>query len=96
VVPSGDPDERGELRRRGGNESFVWTSHPWLLYSYLQNETGTVTQQQIGALEDAIRRGDIQWHANPMNMQSEAAERRATWRSRWSYRTGSATATRAR
>ena len=52
----------------------MWTSHPWLLWSYLNNETGSVNAQEIQDLDDAIRAGDIIWHANPMNMQFESAE----------------------
>jgi len=52
----------------------VWTSHPWLLWSYLNNETGHVTAEQIENLDRAILQGDVIWHANPMNMQFEAVE----------------------
>ena len=57
-----------------GEASFVWTSHPWLLFSYFNNETGKVTDAQLQALDAGITRGDITWHANPMDMQSESAE----------------------
>ena len=65
------------LRARGGEERFVWTSHPWLIWSLLQNETGHVTKSQHQMLEAALRNGDITWHANPMNMQSEVP--RGVW-----------------
>ena len=62
------------LRARGGPERFVWTSHPWLLWSYINNETGHVTEAQLADLDVAILAGDVIWHANPMNLQFESAE----------------------
>eukprot|EP00035_Acanthoeca_spectabilis_P012198 m.217259 g.217259 ORF g.217259 m.217259 type:complete len:964 (-) comp15556_c0_seq3:239-3130(-) len=53
---------------------YKWTSHPWLLLALLQNQTGSVPQGFPDQLEAAIRRGDVLYHANPMNMQGEAAE----------------------
>lgn len=53
---------------------YKWTSHPWLLLSLLQNQTGSVPAGFPDLLAAAIRRGDVLYHANPMNMQSEAGE----------------------
>eukprot|EP00658_Telonema_sp_P-2_P053814 TRINITY_DN424_c0_g7_i1.p1 TRINITY_DN424_c0_g7~~TRINITY_DN424_c0_g7_i1.p1 ORF type:complete len:974 (+),score=146.08 TRINITY_DN424_c0_g7_i1:115-3036(+) len=53
---------------------FQWTSHPWLISAILNNQTGKTTQQNITDLGEAIARGDITWHANPLNPQSEIAE----------------------
>eukprot|EP01052_Picozoa_sp_SAG31_P013136 SAG31_NODE_784_length_12112_cov_10.538666_12_plen_506_part_00 len=53
---------------------YKWTSHPWLLLALLQNQTGSVPPGFADKLEAAIRRGDVLYHANPMNMQSEAGE----------------------
>lgn len=63
------------LRARGGQERFAWTSHPWLLTALLENQTGNISPAFVSELEAAIERDDIRWHANPMNMQSEAGER---------------------
>eukprot|EP01062_Namystynia_karyoxenos_P018197 TRINITY_DN16765_c0_g1_i1.p1 TRINITY_DN16765_c0_g1~~TRINITY_DN16765_c0_g1_i1.p1 ORF type:complete len:936 (+),score=259.95 TRINITY_DN16765_c0_g1_i1:77-2884(+) len=63
------------LRARGGPERFRWTSHPWLIEALLRNQTGNVSPAFVAELDAAIRRGDVVWHANPMNMQSEAGER---------------------
>eukprot|EP00040_Diaphanoeca_grandis_P022348 m.119825 g.119825 ORF g.119825 m.119825 type:complete len:974 (-) comp28768_c0_seq1:249-3170(-) len=53
---------------------YKWTSHPWLLLALLQNQTGSVPLGFPDLLEAAIRRGDVLYHANPMNMQGEAGE----------------------
>ena len=63
-----------ELRKRGGNATFVWTSHTWLLYSYLNTETGMVTQPQL----DAPRPGGTRLAARPAGWNPPAeVEQRA-------------------
>lgn len=56
---------------------YKWTSHPWLLLALLQNQTGSVPQGFPDQLEAAIRRGDVLYHANPMNMQGEVHSKAA-------------------
>jgi hypothetical protein len=38
------------------------------------NATGLVKQAQIDDMVDAVNRGDITWHAAPMNLQAETAD----------------------
>ena len=62
------------------NRQFVYTTHPWLVYLYL-NCPNNVTLNNIQlhcpspssvkTFEDAIDKGFIRWHAGPMNMQME-------------------------
>jgi len=63
-----------QLRTRGGKETFKWTTHPWLLTQFLNNATGDIDAAQLAAMEAAIARGDITWHAGPFNMQAEVAD----------------------
>eukprot|EP00039_Didymoeca_costata_P014525 m.235380 g.235380 ORF g.235380 m.235380 type:complete len:943 (-) comp16044_c1_seq12:64-2892(-) len=63
-----------ELRARGGKEQFMWTSHAWLIDALLRNYSGVTTPEFEADLIAAIERGDITWHANPMNMMSESGE----------------------
>lgn len=50
----------------------------WLVSLYLDCPPGLglhcPTATAIAAFEDAVRRGDIYWHAYPFNMQSEVAD----------------------
>jgi hypothetical protein len=62
------------LEAAGGEERFTWTTHPWLVMQYLNNSTGTVSANEIQALEYAIKKGWIQWHALPFNMEPEVSE----------------------
>ena len=56
------------LRESGAEASFKWTTGSWLIYEYLRqngkNEKGE-------ALRQAIRRGDICWHALPCTTHTE-------------------------
>jgi len=54
-------------RRQAQGRNYVWTVGAWLIYEYLENFTGTRRR----FFEDAIRRGDIVWHALPFTMHSE-------------------------
>lgn len=62
------------VKAANGTERFRWTSHPWLIDAILNNQTGLTTEAVIAELSEAIKRGDVVWHANPHNVQSEAAE----------------------
>lgn len=62
------------------NESFIYTSHPWLIRLYLECPPNLIlsgikvqcpSQDDVTRFEDAISRGQIVWHAGPMNMQVE-------------------------
>ena len=50
-----------------GKRRYVWTTGSWLLFEYLE-QAGPDDRK---AMEDAITRGDIAWHALPFTWQSE-------------------------
>ncbi len=56
-----------ELRVRGGEERFLWTTGSWLIYHYLEQATPSDRAQ----MEAAILAGDIVWHALPFTTHSE-------------------------
>ncbi|XP_070176101.1 uncharacterized protein [Littorina saxatilis] len=69
------------LRVFGFRERFIYTTHPWLLYWYLHCSPVTLAsnvtlqcpnKMALASVRGAISRGDIVWHAGPMNMQYEA------------------------
>src|ERR1700693_701470 len=47
-------------------DGCVWTTGSWLLYEYLQQASGS----DLRTMEQAIRRGDVAWHALPFTWQS--------------------------
>ena len=57
------------LRTRGGPERLIWTTHPWLLSMFfdcpqhLWPQLHCPDTDALAAMEAAIRRGDISWHA---------------------------------
>ena len=51
----------------GGKRRYVWSTGSWLLYEYL-DQAGPAERK---AMEDAIARGDIAWHALPFTWWSE-------------------------
>jgi hypothetical protein len=51
----------------GGKRRYVWTTGSWLLYEYLDQASPADRK----TMEEAIRRGDIAWHALPFNWQTE-------------------------
>jgi len=51
----------------GGKRRYVWTTGSWLLYEYLEQASPADRK----AMEEAIGRGDIAWHALPFTWQSE-------------------------
>jgi len=56
--------------RQAGDERYVWTTGSWLLYEYLE-QAGAAERK---AMEEAIGRGDIAWHALPFTWQTELLE----------------------
>jgi hypothetical protein len=59
--------ETARAANAGGKRRYVWTTGSWLLYQYL-DQAGPVQRR---AMEDAIRRGEIAWHALPFTWWSE-------------------------
>ena len=51
----------------GGKRRYVWTTGSWLLYEYL--DQAALAERK--AMEEAIARGDIAWHALPFTWWSE-------------------------
>jgi hypothetical protein len=51
----------------GGKRRYVWTTGSWLLYEYLEQ----ASPADRATMEEAVRRGDIAWHALPFTWQSE-------------------------
>jgi hypothetical protein len=51
----------------GGKRRYVWTTGSWLLFEYLDQASETDRR----AMEEAIGRGDIAWHALPFTWQTE-------------------------
>ncbi len=50
-----------------GRRRYVWTTGSWLLYEYL--EQASAADRKV--MEEAIRRGDVAWHALPFTWQTE-------------------------
>ena len=50
-----------------GKRRYVWTTGSWLLFEYLEQASAAERK----AMEDAIARGDIAWHALPFTWQTE-------------------------
>jgi len=51
----------------GGKRRYVWTTGSWLLYEYLEQASAA----ERAAMEAAIGRGDIAYHAIPFTWQTE-------------------------
>ncbi|XP_046551245.1 uncharacterized protein LOC124260970 isoform X2 [Haliotis rubra] len=68
-----------QLRHEGYEETFIYTTHPWLVSLYLDCPNLTLnnitlacpSDKDVAAFREAVLRGDITWHAGPMNMQPE-------------------------
>jgi hypothetical protein len=60
-------DVAAELRARGGEARFVWTTGSWLIYEYLERAAPDGRRR----MERAIADGDIAWHALPFTTHSE-------------------------
>ena len=56
-----------DLRERGGEERFVWTTGAWLIYEYLEQ----ADRAQRRAMEQGIAASDIAWHALPFTTHTE-------------------------
>ncbi|HEV2322736.1 MAG TPA: DUF5054 domain-containing protein [Terracidiphilus sp.] len=63
--------ELAKAQNAGGKRRYVWTTGSWLVYEYLD----WTQPAQRKAMEDAIARGDIAWHALPFNWQTEMMDR---------------------
>lgn len=59
--------ETARAANAGGKRRYVWTTGSWLLYEYL-DQAGPAERK---AMEEAIGRGDIAWHALPFTWWSE-------------------------
>ena len=59
--------QRADQMRAAGSDRYIWTTGSWLLYEYLDQ----ATPEQRRAMEAAIHRGDITWHALPFSWQTE-------------------------
>jgi len=57
--------------RDSGPDRYVWTTGSWLLYEYLEQANGIERKR----MEQAVRDGDIAWHALPFSWQSELLDR---------------------
>ena len=57
---------------------FKWTEFPWIIQEFLDGGTGCAhtrrTVAQLEAMEEAIAREDIIWHANAVNFLTEMLE----------------------
>lgn len=60
-------DAAAELRERGGDARFVWTTGSWLIYEYLER----AAPPQRARMERAIADGDIAWHGLPFTTHTE-------------------------
>jgi hypothetical protein len=59
--------ETAAAMRTEGNDRYVWTTGSWLTYQYLE-KAGAVQRKQM---EEAIRAGELAWHALPFTWQTE-------------------------
>ena len=61
-----------DLRDRGGEERFIFTTHPWILLEFFDNIAQCTTERPnratIELVENAIKQGDITWHAHAFSM----------------------------
>lgn len=53
--------------REAGGDRYTWTTGSWLLYEYLEQASAA----QRMAMESAILKGDIAWHALPFSWETE-------------------------
>ena len=56
-----------QIRRLTPDDTFVYTTHPWLLSMFFD----CPTTDEIQLIERAIRTGGITWQAGAMNMEYE-------------------------
>ncbi len=57
----------GQQLHQGDHPGYIWTTGSWLLYEYLEQANPADRR----AMESAIARGHIAWHALPFTWQSE-------------------------
>ncbi|MGA7241011.1 MAG: DUF5054 domain-containing protein [Bryobacteraceae bacterium] len=57
--------------RSQGQDRYVWTTGSWLVYQYLEKRPAPERRR----MEQAIRDGDIAWHALPFTWQTELMDR---------------------
>lgn len=69
-----------ELENIDPDSGFIYTTHSWLLYLYLNCPKNFVLNnvtlycpppEEVQAMEQALKNGHVTWHAGPMNMQVE-------------------------
>lgn len=74
-----------QIRHISPDDSFVYTTHPWLLSMFFDCPQNLVlagiqlicpSKDELALVERAIRIGDITWHAGAMNMQYEWMDER--------------------
>jgi hypothetical protein len=75
-----------EIRQLTPDETFVYTTHPWLLSMFFDCPPDFVlagiqlncpTKEELQLIEQAIRTGGITWQAGAMNMEYEWMDERA-------------------
>ena len=59
------------LKQSNPHRRFVWTIDAYIIYEYLNRYSG----EKKSFLEDAIRTGDIAWHAMPFTTHTELLDR---------------------
>ena len=59
-----------ETRNRDRPERFVWTVGSWLVWEFLERKGA----KERRLMEEAIRHGDIAWHALPFTLHSELTD----------------------
>ncbi len=61
-----------QLRDRGGPERFIFTTHAWILLEFFDNIAQCTNERPnsttVELVENAIRQGDITWHAYAFTM----------------------------
>jgi hypothetical protein len=65
--------QTAETLRVRDADRYVWTTGSWLLYEYLRQ----ANRADVSKMEQAVRSGDIAWHALPFTWQSELLDRSA-------------------
>jgi len=63
--------KRAADMRRSGTDRYVWTTGSWLIYEYLEQADAAGRKR----MEQALRDGDIAWHALPYSWQTEVLDR---------------------
>ncbi len=81
-----------DMDKQHPNLGFVYTTHSWLVYMYLNCPPGLTlnnitihcpSPEQIQTFEEAIKKGYIHWHAGPMNMQMELMNKQMLDVAKW-------------